>query len=108
MKIKDFINEYNGANDDNEKRAVIEKHVTSHYISYADKVAISEGIVKATCYSDNNFKRNSPMLVFLSITKAIEKYTDLRFSPDSSISEFDDLEKIGLCSVILDAIGGDY
>ena len=108
MTISDFIKEYNGASDDDARKNVIEKHIVNRYMPYADKIVMAQKAVKLACYKNGEFAMNTPMLIYLSVTKAIESYTDLRFSEDSPLADFDDMEKQGLCSMITDAVGNDF
>lgn len=105
MQIKEFCMKYKNCREGQEKERFIEKHILKDkYVSYPEKIDICKAIVKASCYKkikvgENEkeiFKLDSPARYFSYCIAMIRNYTDLVWSADKNVEEFDMLAKYGL------------
>lgn len=105
MKIVDFIETFEGTEY---KDKLIQKHITKPYMNWLMKVAEAERIVQKSCYDkDGKFRLNSPLRYYLYIIMIIKNYTDLEFTENEMMYEFDLLEKNGINDYIIQEIGED-
>lgn len=110
MKIKEFVEKYNGFNNDTLKNKLVKEIVKDEYIPYTKKVTICESIVKNTTkrvVSDGKkdkeiFYLDSANRYLLFQMKLIQFYTDLEFSEGvDAIKEFELLDQYGLNDLII-------
>lgn len=110
MKIKEFVEKYNGFNNDTLKDKFVKEIVKDEYIPYTKKVTICESIVKNTTkrvVSDGKkdkeiFYLDSANRYLLFQMKLIQFYTDLEFSEGiDAIKEFELLDQYGLNDLII-------
>ena len=108
MNINEFINGYNEAQN---KEKYLKKHVTTSYIDWGVKIFESERIVQMSCYDNNDesrrFRINSPMRYYLYVLAVIKNYTDVEIEDGKGLQSFDELEKNGITTPLLAAIGVD-
>lgn len=118
FNIKDFVKEYEKQITEIDKtRFLKSKLKVDTYLSYADKVATAERIVKSSSYAliknedsgelekTNRIKLNSPMRYVLFVMTIIDKYTNLEVNFSNVMPEFDYLNKNNLFEVIINKIG---
>lgn len=96
MKIKDFVDEYKSIDSLMDQIEFIGKHVKSNYMEYLVKVAKAEDIIQRSCYVDNKFRINTPLMEYLVDVAIIEAYTDLEFTPELRMAEYDMLCECGI------------
>lgn len=110
MKIKEFVEKYNGFNNDTLKDKFVKEIVKDEYIPYTKKVTVCESIVKNTTkrvVSDGKkdkeiFYLDSANRYLLFQMKLIQFYTDLEFSEGvDAIKEFELLDQYGLNDLII-------
>ena len=86
----------------------INKHITTKYISYINKVAYCDSIVKATCHIKDGdreiIKVNSPNRYMFFTMKLIQLYTDININDDNVVGDYDSLNEIGAINVLMAAI----
>ena len=104
MTVQDFIDGYKASLD---KNVYLQKHITTEYVPYFQKVSECNKIVELTMYKTVNDKKifwvDSPTKGNLFICRIIANYTDIEMGEDVATS-FDTLNKNGLISEILQAI----
>lgn len=109
MTIKDFIFGYTKTLD-KDKEKFLAKHIKSHYLSYAMKIAEAEQIIQHTCYVDVNgsqrFRNNTPLRYVVFVQAVLRNYTDLEFS-ENVLEDFDKLEENYIVEAVFAAIGDD-
>lgn len=109
MDIGKFIDEYVATKDPSAKERLAKKHVKTTYVSYAKKIDDAKRIVKHSCYdADERFTVNSPMRYMLFIICVVTNYTDLEFSKENTLEQFDLLLKHGIAETLISIIGNDY
>lgn len=109
MDIGKFIDEYVATKDPGAKERLAKKHVKTTYVSYAKKIDDAKRIVKHSCYdADERFMVNSPMRYMLFIICVVTNYTDLEFSKENTLEQFDLLLKHGIAETLISIIGNDY
>lgn len=109
MDIGKFIDEYVATKDPGAKERLAKKHVKTTYVSYAKKIDDAKRIVKHSCYdADERFMVNSPMRYMLFIICVVTNYTDLEFSKENTLEQFDLLLKHGIVETLISIIGDDY
>ena len=109
MDIGKFIDEYVATKDAGAKERLAKKHVTTTYLDYAKKIEEAKKIVKFSCYDgDGIFKINSPLRFMLFTISVVRSYTDLEFTQENFIGQFDLLMKHGVMDSIVSNIGQDY
>lgn len=109
MDIGKFIDEYVVTKDPGAKERLAKKHVKTTYVSYAKKIDDAKRIVKHSCYdADERFTVNSPMRYMLFIICVVTNYTDLEFSKENTLEQFDLLLKHGILRSFLPMINDDY
>ena len=109
MDIGKFIDEYVATKDAGAKERLAKKHVTKTYLDYAKKIDEARRIVKYSCYdSDGNFKINSPLRFMLFTLSVVNNYTDLEFSQENFVAEFDLLMKNRVMDNIIPGIQDEY
>lgn len=109
MDIGKFIDEYVATKDPSAKERLAKKHVKTTYVSYAKKIDDAKRIVKHSCYdADERFMVNSPMRYMLFIICVVTNYTDLEFSKENTLEQFDLLLKHGIAEMLISIIGNDY
>lgn len=100
MKVNEFIENYNNANNKDEYifNSIIEK-----YVPYHEKMTDCEMIILSTIKYEDKFKINSPMRFMLFITTLISRYTDIGEDEDL-LTVYESLEKNNLIDKIISAI----
>ena len=100
MKVNEFIENYNSANNKDEYifNSIIEK-----YVPYHEKMTDCEMIILSTIKYEDKFKINSPMRFMLFITTLISRYTDIGEDEDL-LTVYESLEKNNLIDKIISAI----
>ena len=108
MEIREFVAKFKNCRE-NEREKFIEKHILKDkYVPYAEKIDTCKAIVNTSCYkkiktSDGEktfFKLDSPARYFLYCIAMIRNYTDLVWSKDKTVEEFDLLSKYGLVDAL--------
>ena len=102
MTVKEFVTNYN-------KTKNIEKHITKTYLSYAEKIALCNMILKNTCYEKVSegrkiFKINTPSRQMLFLLSIIDQYTDIDINWKNPLSDFDELSETKLLGEIIKAV----
>ena len=86
----------------------INKHITTKYVSYINKVAHCDSIIKATCHIKDGdreiIKVNSPNCCMFFKMKLIQLYTDININDDNVVGDYDSLNEIGAINVLMAAI----
>lgn len=109
MQIKEFVVKYKNCCNGLERERFIEKHILKDkYVSYAEKIDICKTIVNASCYKKIKvnesermiFKLDSPARYFNYCIAMIRNYTDLVWTNDKVVEEFDMLQKSGLIDTL--------
>lgn len=100
MKVNEFIENYNNANNKDEYifNSIIEK-----YVPYHEKMTDCEMIILSTIKYEDKFKINSPMRFMLFITTLISRYTNIGEDEDL-LTTYELLEKNNLIDKIISAI----
>ena len=106
ITIKNFINEYNNAENELE---YMNGHIKTTYVPIERKASICEAICQASMYvTDINgaryFHQNSVARNILFVANIIGEYTDILFNLDEMTKNYDLLEKEGLINVILSCL----
>lgn len=105
MKIVDFVNIFKGTEH---KDKLIQKHITSQYMSWLLKVAEAENIIQKSCYDkDGKFRLNSPLRYYLYVVTVIKNYTDLEFDDNDIIGGFNLLEENGVTDMLVGGLIND-
>ena len=108
MEIREFVAKFKNCRE-NEREKFIEKHILKDkYVPYAEKIDTCKAIVNTSCYkkiktSDGEktfFKLDSPARYFSYCIAMIRNYTDLVWSKDKTVEEFDLLSKYGLVDAL--------
>lgn len=116
FNVKSFVAEYEKcSNNDDRVKFLKTKLKTEKYLSYADKIALAENIVKSSSYAiikeDGKLKQtdrialNSPMRYILFVMTVVDKYTNIEVNFGNIIPDFDALNFISLIEVIFEKIG---
>ena len=109
MDIGRFIDEYMVSKDPKAKEKIVKSHVVTTYLDYAKKIEESKKIVKYSCYdADGNFVINSPIRFMLFMMSVIRNYTDLEFSTENPIGQFDLIMKYDIGNVFISNFAEDY
>ena len=106
MTIQEFVDEYK-AQDDAGKIVLAGKIVNTEYISYINKVADCQNIVKATSYTNtepNMFKINSPARNVMFELELIHRYTELDIDFRDYLNIYDKLNEIDAIRTIISQI----
>ena len=108
MTVKEFVEEYKKAED---KIDFINKHKTTDYVPYIEKVTHCKGIAKATTHKmvgeNEYFVIDSPTRHLLYTIKLIELYTDIEIDLQNIANDYDELNKNKILGAILNAISED-
>ena len=116
FNVKSFVEEYEKcSNNDDKAKFLKSKLKTEKYISYADKLAYADNIVKSSSYAmikeDGKLKQtdrialNSPMRYILFVMTVVDKYTNIEVNFKNVMPEFDALNSNSLIEVIFGKIG---
>ena len=109
MDIGKFIDEYVALKDDNAKSRLVKKHIVTTYLDYVKKIDEAKKIVQHSCYDANGrYMINSPIRFMLFTMSVIRDYTDLEFSTENTVGQFDLLMKYRIMDSILPFIADDY
>lgn len=104
MTIKSFCAEYNNLSTDTLKARYIKDKLEIHtYVPFVNKVALAEGILKATMIdkTTGNVKQNSAAEYLLLTRVLVENYTNLTVETPGFFEEYDELKKTGLFNKLL-------
>ena len=116
FNVKSFVEEYEKQLTDADKEKFLRSKLkTEKYVSYADKIALAENIVKSSSYAlikengalkqTDRIALNSPMRYILFVMTIADKYTNIEVNFKNIMPEFDALNFNGLIEVIFDKIG---
>ena len=116
FNVKSFVEEYEKcSNNDDKAKFLKSKLKTEKYMSYADKLALGENIVKSSSYAmtkeDGKLKQtdrialNSPMRYILFVMTVVDKYTNIEVDFKNIMPDFDALNFNSLIEVIFEKIG---
>lgn len=100
MKVNEFIENYNNANNKDE---YIFNSIIKKYVPYHEKMTDCEIIILSTIKYEDKFKINSPMRFMLFITTLISRYTDIGEDEDL-LTVYESLEENNLIDKIISAI----
>lgn len=105
MDYTKIITQYKTSKD---KEGFIKKHLKKEYIPYAEKLSEALNIAKASTHIEiegkNLYKKDTPMMRFLSMNKLISMYTDITFDDSNVVEMYDALSKEGLMPLLLSSI----
>ena len=108
MTVKEFVEGYKKAKD---KIDFVNKHITTNYVPYIEKVTHCKSIAKATTHKmvgeNEYFVIDSPTRHLLYTIKLIELYTDIEIDLQNIANDYDELNKNKILGVILNAISED-
>lgn len=108
LEIREFVAKFKNCRE-NEREKFIEKHILKDkYVPYAEKIDTCKTIVNTSCYrkikvegaEKTIFKLDSPARYFSYCIAMIRNYTDLVWSKDKTVEEFDLLSKYGLVDAL--------
>ena len=116
FNVKSFVEEYEKClNNDDKAKFLKTKLKTEKYMSYADKIALAENIVKSSSYAmvkeDGELKQtdrialNSPMRYILFVMTIVDKYTNIEVNFKNIMPDFDALNFNSLIEVIFEKVG---
>ena len=116
FNVKSFVEEYEKcSNNDDKAKFLKSKLKTEKYMSYADKLALAENIVKSSSYAmikeDGKLKQtdrialNSPMRYILFVMTVVDKYTNIEVNFGNIMPDFDALNFNSLIEVIFEKVG---
>ena len=109
MDIGKFIDEYVATKDPKTRETLVKDHVVSTYLNYAKKIEESKKIVEHSCYdADGNFVINSPIRFMLFMMSVIRNYTDLEFSTENPLGQFDLIMKYDIGKMFVSNFAEDY
>lgn len=100
MKINDFIKKYNAAKD---KDKFLTDHIKRDYVSYHEKIADCDGIIKISMERDGIFKINTPAQYMMFMIQIITRYTDIE-KDDNPLEFFEKLDELNLIDAIVSKI----
>ena len=96
MNYKDFLKEYNEAEDKN-KADILRKHLTTEYLPFETKLTEGKEIARrAMSANDGRVIRNTPMLFYLFAIRSIALYTDIECDNDDVLDMFNEFNKSGI------------
>lgn len=116
MTVKEFVDKYNSFNNDTLKEKYIKEIVKDTYVSFTEKQAICNKIVKATMHRTINDGKNEKEIFYSDSANRyllfqiwlIQSYTDIEFSNEENgmagIKEFELLDQYGLNDLIISNI----
>lgn len=110
MKITEFVYRFNklGEDDTEAKVKMIKDHIKNTYIDHSAKIDSANKIVKFALYDENgNFSPNTPVREVLFANEIIRKYTDLEFSVEDSLHDYDLLVNSDILDIILVILAKD-
>ena len=110
--VKEFCEKYNGTNVAQTKKALVEKIMNKHYVSYEMKITICEKIIENSYYrkiekNGENIKKlhvNSPGKYMGYCLWLVKKYTNIEINFDNSLEEFNLLNENELLDIIFSNI----
>ena len=105
MKINEFVDSYNKANDERKMGVVENIIVKNKYVPFSEKMAICNGIIESTMFNPSDkskFFINSNMRHFLLMLNLVKLYTDLEidFTDENLNEQYDLLNKDGKLALI--------
>lgn len=104
MKAKEFIDEFNKSQN---KDACVKKHITTSYIPYERKIALSDIIAKKMFNDNGDLIKNTPLVYENFVMRLVREYTDIEYEPESSLELFNLIEESNATESIIKAIGKD-
>ena len=104
MKIEQFIDEFNKSE---KKELYVKKHITTDYIPFERKVAVSELIAKKMTLENGDLIKNTPMVYENFILSLVREYTDIEIDKDESLTGFNLMERYGATECLVSTIGRD-
>ena len=111
ITVQEFINIYNKKKSDQEKQDYIKSLVKIKYMPFVTKMTLAEKIIENS-YWDNIEKKdvvkiNSPIRHILHVYTIINNYTYVKIDNKNLADEYDALNKEGLATEFIRAIGDD-
>lgn len=108
MKYGEFYFKYSKAGDEQEKKALIDKVISKHYLPFSMKKSTAMSVISNCCFDANgNYKISSPDIYFYFAASVISKYTRIEFDEQDTLSMFDKLSECHALQGIFSAIGSD-
>lgn len=104
MKIEQFIEEFNKSQN---KETYVKKHMTTDYISFERKIAISNLIAKKMILDNGDLIKNTPLVYENFILSLVREYTDIELIPENNLADFNLIERYGVSDILAKAIGRD-
>lgn len=104
--VKDFCKKYTATNEDETKRAMIDKIMNPHYVPYEKKITICEKVVDVAYYKkmENGDKKlfiNSPAKYMHYCLYLVKEYTHLDIDFKDSLNQFNLLNGSGILDQVL-------
>lgn len=109
MKVNEFIKEFNDVKDDEiSKREFLCHRKTTDYVLFEVKVDICEKILSATSHETTNgitiWHKRTAYEYIVFTQQLLGLYTDIEFTDDNFMAEFNELNKEGLIDELLSVI----
>lgn len=110
MDIGKFVDEYSKLKDVSAKERLMAKHITTTYLPYSMKISEARKILNMSCYNQDTkeFSINTPVRYMLFTMSIVKNYTDLEFSTETSLEQFDLIERNNISEMIIKLIQYDY
>ncbi|MCR4717538.1 MAG: hypothetical protein K5656_10180 [Lachnospiraceae bacterium] len=91
-----------------DKETFIKKRIKTQYVPYVEKLREALNIANASTHieidSKQVYKKDTPMMRFLSMNKLVSLYTDITFDNSNVVGMYDALSKEGLMPLLLSSI----
>ena len=104
MNVKEFIDEFNKSQN---KDACVKKHITTSYIPYERKIALSDIIAKKMFNDNGDLIKNTPLVYENFVMRLVREYTDIEYEPENALESFNLIEESNATESIIKAIGKD-
>ena len=104
MNVKEFIDEFNKSQN---KDACVKKHITTSYIPYERKIALSDIIAGKMFNYNGDLIKNTPLVYENFVMRLVGEYTDIEYEPENSLESFNLIEESNATESIIKAIGKD-
>lgn len=114
IKVDDFVAQYKEAQN---KEGFIKKHIIKTYEPYALKIVTCQRVIDRAMYitvknndgaEKKKFQLNTPLRYMLFLMSMVIEYTDIEFSSDRAMDDYDSLVSSGAMSSIIGGIGEDF
>ena len=91
-----------------DKESFVKKHIKRSYVPYAEKLSEAIEIANRSTHISIDdkvlYKKNTPIMRFMSIVRIIALYTDIECEQDKIVDMYDALSKEGLMVQLLSSI----